>query len=114
MQRTKRLVRFVTGAVLALASLNAVAAAPTSDTLRAFGTDMGRAQRCNVAVSEVLLFSQLAKDLSQKGSDPGALHGDFMSAAGKAREADVADCKAAMARFDAALDELYRLNGRQR
>lgn len=114
MRRTNMLARFVTGSILILATLNAVAAAPTGDTMRAFGTDMGRAQRCNVAVSEVLLFSQLARDLSQQGGDPGALHGDFMSAAGKAREADVADCKAAMARFDAALDELYRLNGRQR
>ena len=114
MQCTKVLGRLALVSFFTLAAASTHAAAPTGDTMRRLGTDMGRAQRCAVAVSEILLFSQLARDLAQQGSDPSALQADFLAAAGQARDSDVADCKAAVARFDAALDEIYRLNGRQR
>lgn len=114
MQCTKIFGRGLAASLFVLGAAGALAAPPTADTLRALGADMGRGQRCHVPVADVLLFSQLARDLAEKGDDPVGLQREFASAAGKAREADIADCTAAVARFDAALGELYRLNGRQR
>lgn len=80
--------------------------------MRDYGTDMGRAQRCGVAVSEILLFAQLAKDLAQKGGDAAALNSTFIAAASEARQGAVPDCPAATERFDKATEELYKRNGR--
>lgn len=90
------------------------AAPPTQDQMRAHGTAMGQGQRCGVAIAEVLLFSQLAKDLAQLGSDPAALQSAFTAAAAAAREGPQPDCKTAVDRFDASLDDLYKANGRKR
>lgn len=90
------------------------AAPPTAEQLSAYGTDMGCGQRCGMMVAEVLLFSQLAKDLAQMGSDPEALNKAFLGAAAAAREGAAPDCKAATDRFDAAQEELYKATGRQR
>lgn len=100
-------------ALLALASSTSFAAQPGADLMRAYGTDMGRAQRCGVAISEILLFSQLAKDLAQSGEDPDALSAAFNGAAAAAREGAAPDCKAATPRFAAATQELYKHTGRQ-
>lgn len=100
-------------AFLALASSTGFAAQPDANLLRGYGTDMGRAQRCGVAFSGVLLFSQLIKDLTQLGADPQALSAAFSSAAAAARDGALPDCTAASARFDAATLELYKHNGRQ-
>jgi len=106
--------RTLCAAVLALTALQATAAPPNTEQMRAYGTDMGRGQRCGMVVAEVLLFSQLAKDLAQTGRDPDALSKNFLDAAAAARDGAAPDCKAATDRFDAALDELYKATGRSR
>lgn len=107
--------RALCAASLAFFVLQAEAAPPSAEQMRAYGADMGRGQRCGMVVAEALLFSQLAKDLAQMGNNPDALNKAFLDAASAAREAAApSDCKAATDRFDAALDELYKTTGRQR
>lgn len=100
-------------AFLTLAASASFAAQPDAALLGNYGSDMGRAQRCGVAIPEILLYSQLAKDLAQLGTDPEALMAAFNSAAATAREGAAPDCKAATPRFDAANQELYKRTGRQ-
>lgn len=98
---------------LAASTSTCFAAQPGADLLRGYGTDMGRAQRCGVVFSDILLYAQLGRDLAQLGADPEALSAAFNSAAAAAREGADTDCKAATARFEAAKQELYHHNGRQ-
>lgn len=100
-------------AILCLAASTCFAAQPGADLLRGYGTDMGRAQRCGVIFSDILLYAQLARDLAQLGADPEALSAAFNGAAAAARDGADTDCKAATARFDTAKQELYKHNGRQ-
>lgn len=79
--------------------------------LQALGADMGRAQRCNAVSAEVLLYSQLAKDLAETAGGTPA-YAAFLAAGAAARERQPDDCPGVLARFDAAMEELYRLNGR--
>ena len=109
----KHLPSAVLVALLALTSATSFAAQPDASLLRGYGTDMGRAQRCGVGFSGILLFSQLINDLTQQGADPQALNTAFSGAAAAARDGAAPDCKAAIARFDAATQELYKHNGRQ-
>ena len=113
-QPTSRHLRTLLPALLVFLSLQANAAPPTAEQMRGYGTDMGRGRRCGIVVAEVLLFSQLAKDLAQQGSDPASLNKAFLDAAGAARDGAAPDCKAATDRFDAATEELYKASGRQR
>lgn len=99
-------------AALLLCAPGARAAAPDAALMQGYGTDMGRAQRCGVAVAEILLFAQLAKDLTQKSSQADALNSTFYAAATAARNAPPPECAAATARFDEATAELYKRNGR--
>ena len=75
------------------------------------GADMGRAQRCGAVPAEVLLYSQLAKDLAETaGGEPA--YQAFLAAGAAARERQPDNCQAVLTRFDAAMEELYKLNGR--
>jgi len=107
----------VTLVMISIRSLLALAACTTSvsfaadiSLLQAYGQDMGRAQRCGAVPAEVLLYSQLARDLA----DPlGAkAYEAFLAAGAKGRESQPADCPGALARFDAAMGELYKHLGR--
>jgi hypothetical protein len=79
--------------------------------LQDLGADMGRAQRCGAVPAEVLLYSQLAKDLAETAGGEAAYQA-FLAAGAAARERQPDNCQAVLTRFDAAMEELYKLNGR--
>jgi len=101
---------FRSALVLCALATSSVAAAADLALLQAYGRDMGRAQRCGAVPAEVLLYSQLAKDLAETAG--ANAYEAFLAAGAAGRESLPADCPATLARFDAAMAEIYKHLGR--